>query len=172
MFSWAVFWVCVQIFLCRILDVSLGTVRMVLTVKEKTVPAAAIGFIEVTVWFLVVREALTTGSGLVAGFAYAGGFAAGTLIGGIISKRFIKGNVVLQIVTAKNDDMVCAIQAAGFGVSVINVNSTDLGEEKYMLFCDINKSRLVELKDLIHKYEKGAFIMVQENKQVYNGFIK
>lgn len=172
MFTWTVFLMCVQIFLCRIADVSLGTIRTVLTVKEKSAPAAVIGFFEVLIWFLVVREALTIDAGLPAGIAYAGGFAAGTLIGTQISKRFIKGNVVVQIVTEKDDDMVAAIRKAGFGVSVVNVNGSEYGEEKYMLFCDIDKSRLSELKALAHKFDNDAFIMVQDTKQVFNGFIK
>lgn len=172
MFTWQLFWMCVYIFFARILDVSLGTVRTVLTVKEKTLPAAAIGFVEVLIWFLVVREALTLDAGLPAGIAYAAGFATGTYVGGRISRRFIKGNVVVQMVTDKNDEMVAAIRKAGYGVSVVNVNGSEYGEDKYMLFCDIDKSRLSELKRLAHDHDHDAFIMVQETKQVFNGFIK
>lgn len=170
--DWALLWMCVYIFFCRIADVSLGTIRSVLTIKEKTIPAAVIGFFEVLIWFLVVREALTLDAGLPAGIAYAAGFAAGTYLGGLLSKRFIKGNVVVQIVTDKNDETVTAIRKAGYGVSVVNVNGSEYGDDKYMLFCDIDKSRLSELKKLAHEHDNDAFIMVQETKQVFNGFIK
>ena len=39
---------CIKIFFCRIMDVSLGTVRTILTVKGKTLLSAVIGFAEVT----------------------------------------------------------------------------------------------------------------------------
>ncbi len=170
--NWTVFWVCIEIFLFRILDVSLGTTRMVLTVKEKPVPASLIGFVEAFVWFTVVRQALTADVGFVTAIAYAAGFASGTFIGGIVARKLIKGNVVLQIVISKNDELITAIQGAGYAVTIVETKGTTFGPEKYMLFCDINKDRLKELKALIHRYDEDAFIMVQENKMVFNGFIK
>ena len=165
--------VCLGIFLGRIIDVSLGTVRTVLTIKEKTVAAALVGVVEVTVWFFIVRQALTTGgNGIAPGLAYAAGFALGTVAGGKVSRKFIKGNVVVQIVIHKNDELIQVIRSAGFGVSVVDVNESDFGGEKYMLFCDIDKSRLEELRYIITKYDENAFIMVSETKHVFNGFIK
>ena len=51
---------CVKIFFIRILDVSLGTVRTIVTIKGKTALASIIGFVEVFVWFVIVKEALNT----------------------------------------------------------------------------------------------------------------
>lgn len=169
----AIWFTCLLIFFGRIIDVSMGTFRTMLTVKEKTLAAALVGFVEVSIWFMIVRQALSlSGNGILPGISYAAGFAIGTLIGGAIAKRFIKGNVVLQIVIDKNDEMVQVIRDAGFGVSAVNVNGSDYGGEKYMLFCDIDKKRLDELKYIVHKFDANAFIMVQETKSVFNGFIK
>ena len=49
---------CLTVFFGRIIDVSLGTIRTLFTVKGKRIIAATIGFIEATIWFLVVKEAL------------------------------------------------------------------------------------------------------------------
>jgi len=51
---------CLRIFFTRILDVSLGTVRTLFTVKGKTAIASLVGFVEVMVWFLVVRTAFNS----------------------------------------------------------------------------------------------------------------
>ncbi|MEG2258558.1 MAG: DUF5698 domain-containing protein [Oscillospiraceae bacterium] len=170
----SVFVICLQIFFCRIVDVTLATVRTVLTVKEKPGYAAMMGFVEALMWFLVVREALTVdGNGLPTAIAYAAGFATGTFTGGLVSHRFIKGNITCQIVTTnKNNALVSAIRAEGYGVSVIDVNESEFCGEKYMLFCEIPNRRLEELKKLVRKFDEKAFIMVQETKYVYNGFIK
>ena len=50
---------CLTIFCCRIIDVSLGTVRTILTVKERTLLSSVIGFLEVFIWYMVVKDALT-----------------------------------------------------------------------------------------------------------------
>lgn len=164
---------CAKIFFCRILDVTFGTVRQVLTIKERTLLASLIGFVEVIIWYLVVREAITSDFGVYTAIAYAGGFATGTFVGGMIAKKFITVKICTQVVTSSRDaNIVELIQNAGFGVSVVNVNSSKFGEEKYLLIIESNGSRLSELKRLIKSHDEKAFIFVQESKTVVNGFIK
>ena len=45
---------CLKVFLVRILDVSLGTMRTIVMVKGKTLIASLIGFVELLIWFLIV----------------------------------------------------------------------------------------------------------------------
>ena len=51
---------CIKIFCCRIIDVSMGTIRTINVVKGKTLIGAVIGFFEVLIWFLIVKDALNT----------------------------------------------------------------------------------------------------------------
>lgn len=165
---------CLEIFCCRILDVSCCTIRTVLTVKEKTALSAFVGFFEAFLWFLIVRQALNSGiGGLPIAVAYGCGFAAGTFVGGKIAKRFIRSNVIMEVVTtSRNDDMVHAIRDAGYAVTVVNVNSSEFGGEKYMLFSEIISNRISDFKKLVYSMDSKAFIMVQETKYVFNGFVR
>ncbi|MDO5137160.1 MAG: DUF5698 domain-containing protein [Oscillospiraceae bacterium] len=167
-------WLCLKIFFARILDVSLATVRTMLTVKGKSKTAACVGFVEIIIWFLVVRTAFNSDeAGIILAIAYAGGFAAGTFIGGFISSKFIKGTVTVQIVTSgKDDEFISAIRSAGFAVTVVDVNESEYSGERYMLFSQIASDRLDEFKALVNEKDEKAFIIVQESKYVYNGFIK
>ena len=84
------FLLCIKIFIARLIDVSLGTFRTIMTIKEKDLLAALIGIIEITVWFLVVKEALNTdNNSYFIVLSYALGFSIGTYIGGKISRLFI-----------------------------------------------------------------------------------
>ncbi|MEA4912455.1 MAG: DUF5698 domain-containing protein [Oscillospiraceae bacterium] len=169
----SVFLLCVKIFCCRILDVTFGTIRQVLTIKERSALAALCGFVEVLVWYLVVREALSSDAGIYTAVAYAGGFASGTYIGGHIARRFIRVKVTAQVITStRSDALVEAVRAAGFGVSVVNVNGSQYGDEKYLLIIEMNGSRVKELKKLVNSIDAHAFIYVEESKHVFNGFIK
>lgn len=47
---------CLKIFLARIIDVTLGTVRTVLVVRGRKNTAALIAFVEVLIWFLIARR--------------------------------------------------------------------------------------------------------------------
>lgn len=163
---------CIKIFGARILDVSLGTVRSILTVKGKNLYASLIGFCEVIIWFLVVKEALNTDmNSLFIPISYAAGFASGTFIGGFLSDKLISGKLGVQIVTSHKDKkMVQIIRDNGYGVSVIDVNNHDKDTNKYMLFVEIDKKKLEDLKKLVKQLDEKCFIVVNETKYVQNGY--
>jgi len=165
---------CLKVFFCRILDVSLGTVRMIVLVRGKTFFAAFVGFLEVLIWFLVVREALNSSeSGIILGVVYAAGFACGTLVGGLLANRFVSSKISLQVVTSKRDDeMINTIRHAGFAASVVNVNGSEYSDEKYMLFMEIDSRKKNTLRKLVQSLDEHAYITIQETKYVYNGFFK
>ena len=165
---------CLKIFSFRIIDVTLSTVRMVLTVKERTITSALVGFVEVFIWYSIVREALnSTGPYLPTAVAYAGGFATGTFVGGKVAKRFIRGHVVVSVVTTgQNDEVVAALRDAGYAVTVMNVNKSEFADEKYMLLSDVDKSKLRAFQRLVEELDPGAFILVQETKNVINGYTR
>ncbi len=174
MITWVLFLLCIQVFCCRIVDVSLGTVRTILTVKGKIGTASVIGFIEVFVWFVIVQAAISNGgTSLWVALFYAGGFAAGTYAGGKLANRFLKGILDIQIVTSsKNEKLIDAVRNAGFGVSVLNVNSSEFGDEKFMLIIEIKGENLKKLEKIVYSIDPGAFVMARETKFIQNGFFK
>lgn len=163
---------CLKIFFVRIIDVSLGTIRTIMSVKNKTLTASLIGFVEVTIWFLVVREALNTDQeSIFIVLSYAAGFATGTYIGGFISSRYIKGYLTVQVITEKQDILSSILREKGYGVSIIDVKGRN-DDEKAMLWIQVNSSNLDTLKHLIKEYDEKAFVIINETKYIENGFIK
>lgn len=166
------FMLCLKIFFVRIIDVSMGTCRTIVTVKGKKLTASLIGFVEVFVWFVIVKEALNTDeTSLFIAFAYAGGYATGTYIGGWLSSKLIKGNFGVQVITSSKDDSVVDIlRKNGYAVSVIDVQGQDRSNERYMLFIEIDKNKFKNLKKLIKTLDSRAFIVVNETREVENGY--
>lgn len=158
----------IKIFFVRILDVSLGTVRTIMTVKNKNIIASIIGFIEVTVWFLVVKEALNTNNNSIfIVFSYALGFSTGTYIGGILSNKYIKGYVTVQVITT-NNNLEKILRKQEYGVTTVNIEN----KNQIMLIIQIYNKSLDELKKIINKNDSKAFIVINETKYIQNGFIK
>lgn len=163
---------CLKVFFVRILDVSLGTFRTVITVKGQKLYASIVGFFEIFVWFVIVREALNTDiDSIFIAISYALGFSVGTYIGGVISEKFIKGNILVQVVTNKNNQKIIkALKDQGFGVSITKVYNDKLEDDKFMLFVSIDKDKFKKVKSIIEEYDQNAFIIANESKSVYNGY--
>ena len=160
---------CLEIFLARILDVSIGVIRTVELVKDNTNKAVILAFFEVLIWFLVAREALTTTDlNIFVAIFYSLGYAVGTLIGSYLSRRLIKGTVGVQVISSslKNND-IQEIKKNGFGVSSLNIDNN-----KKMLIIEVDKNRLKDLMSLINKIDNKSFITVSDTRLVSNGFVK
>lgn len=169
-----VFLLCLKIFLARICDVSVGTFRTMLIVKGKNFTATLAAFAEVLIWFLIAREALNTNiDSIFIPLSYAGGYAAGTYIGILLSKLLIDGIVGVQaVINEYEDNIVREIRKKGYGVSIIPLECQSTNEKKVMLYMQINKKKLDDLTSLIKSLDDDAFIIVSETKYVQNGFIK
>jgi uncharacterized protein YebE (UPF0316 family) len=166
--------ICLKIFLVRIIDVSLGTIRTIFIVKEKKLIASIIGFAEVLIWFLIVKEAITLDeSSIYIAIAYASGFAAGTYIGSFISQKLITGKVMVLVFTTIIDDtLIDEIRNNGFGLTVLFYKGINGSKDGRMLNISVDKSKEKKLKDLIKKFDDDAFIVVNESKYVENGYFK
>lgn len=167
-----ILFLCLKIFFARIIDVTLGTVRTIITIKDKIFIASVIGFFETLVWFLIVQEAINTelDNFYIGGF-YALGFAFGTYIGGKLSNKLIKGNLSVQVITSKaTKKWIDDLRSNGFAVSIMDMQDEGTYPDKYMLFLEINNNDFNKLHEIIKKYDRNAFIVVNESKTVVNGF--
>lgn len=167
------FKLCFKIFFFRIVDVSLGTFVTVLTVKNKRLIATILGFIDVLIWFFVVKEALNTNSSSIfIALSYAFGYALGTFIGTTLSNTLINGMISVQVVLDnKYISEINKIRAEGYAVSQIDCLGKD-NSKKIMLFIEVGKKNLNNLKAIIKKIDNKAFIIVNDTRYVVNGFFK
>ncbi len=165
---------CIKIFFARITDVTLGTIRTNYSVRGKTLLAGLIGFCEVFIWFIVVKEALNTDiNSIWIVISYSAGYSVGTILGTFISNKYIKGIISVEVMTTKaTHDNIDKIRKSGFGVSVVNATETYDEADSSILFITLNSKYLKDLKRVIRDIDNKAFIVVNETKIVQNGYIK
>lgn len=164
---------CLKIFFVRIIEVSLGTIVTVLTVKNKRIIATILGFIDVIIWFMVVREALMTDvKSIWIALSYAGGYAIGTFLGTTLSNKLINGKISMQVIL---DDLpkekIDIIRNKGYAVSQVDCTGKD-NSKKLMLFIEVDNKKVDDLQTIIKKIDENAFMIVNETKHVVNGFFK
>lgn len=167
------FYLCMKIFFGRLIDVTLSTMQTMYLVKGRRKIATILGFIDVLIWFIVVKEALNTElESIFIALAYAGGYAAGTFTGSGITKKIMKGTVSVQIITKdENNKVTSAIKENGYSASIIESKGIYNGESNYMIYAQIDNKKIREFKFLITSIDPYAFITITESKEILNGYI-
>ncbi len=164
---------CLEIFLARIMDVSISTFRTMIMVKKKSIFTPILAFFEVFIWFFAARKALTTEvSSILIPIFYSLGYATGTYIGGFLSDRFIKGIVSIEVTTKCNNyELVDALRDEGYAVSVVPLKDTRK-EKKDMLQMKVKSNNIKEVTRLVKRIDSKAFMVIKDTKVVHNGYIK
>lgn len=163
---------CLTIFCCRIIDVSLGTIRTILTVKERALLSSVIGFMEIFIWYLVVKDALTGDTpALLTAISYAGGYATGTYVGGKLANALVGGQVTMEVVTSsRNPDALAYLRSFGYGLTVLNVEAGRDGVPKYLILSTIDKKQVHIFRENINRVDPKAMIMIQSTLSRVGGY--
>jgi uncharacterized protein YebE (UPF0316 family) len=111
---------CILIFVLRVCDVTLGTVRTVSIVKGYLTLAVVLGFFEVMIWILAVSQVISRiNESIFLAFAFAGGFAAGNAVGILVERRLAMGTSVVRILSGTHGAEIAeAIRSDGQDVTV------------------------------------------------------
>jgi uncharacterized protein YebE (UPF0316 family) len=118
---------CVVIFLLRICDVTLGTVRTVSIVKGYLSLAVALGFFEVLIWILAVSQVIwRINESIFLALAFAGGFAIGNAVGILVEKKLAMGTAVVRIISTNHGTEIArVIRGDGHDVAVFEGEGAD-----------------------------------------------
>lgn len=151
------------IFLARITDVSLGTIRIVMVSRGFKWRAAILGFFEVLLWLIVVSEILKNLDHWQNYLAYAGGFAAGTYVGMYIEGMLKVGTIIVRIITPNpHEDLVQALKNAGFMITVVDGHG---GESPVkIIFTLLKRRRWNEVVSIIETHDSEAFYSSEDVK--------
>ncbi len=156
-------WVVVPalIFIARIFDVSISTLRIMYTINEKRGLASLLGFFEVLIWLIAVSQALQNLSTPFAYIAFAGGFATGTYVGMFIEKRLAAGIVLIRIITVKKDSdaLVNHLRNHGYLVTAVDAEGND--GHVNVVFLPAKRKEIPDLVDVVKKYNPNALYTIE-----------
>lgn len=166
------------IFGLRVVDVSMGTVRMILGVRGYRGQAATIGFFEVLIWLIAVGAALQHLTSILHIVGYAGGFAVGNYAGIWLESRFALGTSVVRATfredrqgeAPRSHQTAEALRAAGFAVTEL----TGRGREQPVQILNVvTKRRLVnDVMRIVQAHDSDAFVTVEEVRATRGGYFR
>src|SRR4030065_1956471 len=104
------------IFLARICDVSIGTLRIIFVSKGKKNIAPFLGFFEVLIWIVAISKIMQNLDNYINYIAYAAGFATGNFVGMIIEEKLAMGIQMIRIFAyERGSELVQTLNSQGYG---------------------------------------------------------
>ena len=149
------------IFLARVADVSIGTVRLIFISRGLKSLAPVVGFFEIFIWLLAIGQIMKNLSNPACYVAYAGGFAMGNFVGMWIAEKLSLGVVLIRAVTQKDArELVEYLKSADYGVTSIDGQGAN-GPVK-VVFTIVPRREVKKVVDLIKKSNPKAFYTIEE----------
>lgn len=149
------------IFSLRIVDVSIGTVRIVILMRGNVALAAMLGFFESITWVVAASVVFANLGDPLRAVAFAAGFGTGVLVGGLVERRIAMGTAFVRVVAPIDTDQVAEpLRAAGFPVTVLNAEGRD-GEVRMSIMV-LPRKRVKDALALVHEINPAAFVTVEE----------
>lgn len=169
------FWVYVFILVGKILEVSMGTLRIVLINRGERLKGSIIAFIEIVFW-LVIASSVLEGwkQDAFKGLAYAVAYALGNYIGSWLDEWLAFGLSSLQIVVPTLEEtkkLSIYLQSLGYGITSIDVKGRN-ADDHCMLLMMIKRKNLKPVMDEIQQYCPAAMITVSDVKAVRGGYMR
>jgi uncharacterized protein YebE (UPF0316 family) len=157
-FHWLV--VPLLIFLARICDVSINTVRVMFVMSGKRKLAPFIGFFESLIWLIAISQILKNMDSWVTYVAYAGGFATGIYVGMRIEERLAVGKVILRIITTSHQaELINIIKNNGFGITIVDAHGAR--GDVNLIFTVIERKDINRLVQMIQDVNPKAFYTIE-----------
>ncbi|MCX6667177.1 MAG: DUF2179 domain-containing protein [Euryarchaeota archaeon] len=167
-FKWVI--LPILIFLARLTDVSLGTMRIIFVSRGVKYLAPVIGFVEINIWLLAIGQIMENLSNnnpnsIVCTLAYAGGFATGSFVGILIEEKVSIGLVLLRLISRHDSkELIEYLKSENYGVTIHDAEGVK-GPVK-IIFAVIRRKDLHSVLDRINQIHPHAFYSVEDVRSV------
>ena len=156
------------IFVARIFDVTLGTLRIIFVARGKRNLAPILGFFEVLIWIVVISQLVQNLESATAYIGYAAGFAAGNYFGMWLEDKLALGTYILRLITTEEPvELVQRLRDAGFGVTTVE------GEGKtgavHLIYTFVKRRDVEQVLTVIHEVKPNAFVSMEEVRSTEKG---
>lgn len=162
----------ILIFLARICDVSMETIRVIYIAKGIKYLAPIIAFFEIVIWLLAIEVVMNDLSNIANFLAFAFGFAMGTYIGLVIEEKLSIGMVILRIVTTEDstEEIISFMQSENYGITTFDATGSR-GNVK-MILSLVNRVDVPRITAHLQSTNPHAFFSIEDVRYVNEGVFR
>jgi uncharacterized protein YebE (UPF0316 family) len=160
------------IFIARIGDVSMETIRVIYISRGIKYLAPIIAFFEIIIWLLAMEVVMSDLTNIANFFAFAFGFAMGTYVGLVIEEKLSIGMVIMRIVTTEesNEEIALFLRSEHFGVTSLDAKGAR-GNVKVILTL-VNRSDVSRITEHLQKTNPHAFFSIEDVRYANEGVFR
>jgi uncharacterized protein YebE (UPF0316 family) len=156
------------IFLARICDVSIGTMRIIFVSKGKRNIAPILGFFEVLIWITAISKIMQNLDNYVNYIAYAAGFATGNFVGMIIEEKLAMGIQMIRVFAhERGPELVQLLNISGYGATAVEAHGAR--EKVHLIYTIVQRNELANVLNVITEFNPRAFYTIEDVKAVNEG---
>jgi uncharacterized protein YebE (UPF0316 family) len=163
-------WGPLVIFCLRIVDVSLSTVRILLSVRGHKRIVPLIGLVEVLIWLFAAGNAMRH---LESGWhvlGYATGYATGSAVGLWIEEKLALGYATIRIITRNAGEALAdSLRTLGYGVTEFAARGREGPVE--VIYLVVPRRETGRVLGEVERRDRTAFITVEQPREIRWGWI-
>jgi uncharacterized protein YebE (UPF0316 family) len=164
--QWVVF--PLLIMLARIIDVSIGTIRIIMVARGYKLLAPVLGFFEVVIWLLAISQVMKNLHNALSYFAYGLGFALGNYVGIIIESKLAMGMQAVRIITnSQLHALPMILNEEGFGVTTMNARGSK--GPVNIFFTIVPRKKVPRVLELTQLFAPKSFVTVEDVRNHFEG---
>ncbi len=159
------------VFLMRLTDMSLDTLRLLFMMRGRKLTAGLIGAVQAAVFILAVSQVLQGPLNVWTIAGYAAGFGAGVIVGMIAEERLAIGYSMFRIYSpARGAAVANALREAGHAATEFMAQGKD--GTVTVVNCAVARKDVSRVRALVHEVDPNAFITVDEVRPLHRGYFR
>ncbi len=159
--------IALTIFLARMCDVGLGTVRHVLIIRGRKRYVFIIAFFEALIWVYAVSRVMSSIQDPFTSFAFALGFATGTFVGMTIEGILKIGDQVIRVFSKSGQLIAQQLREKDYRVTVFEGSGRDGIVQ--LLFVQAKRKDVSYAMSIARYADPDCFITVDDIRSVHMG---
>jgi len=160
------------IFLARICDVSMETIRVIYISRGIKYLAPIIAFFEIVIWLLAMEVVMQDLSNIANFMAFALGFATGTYVGLVIEERLSIGMVILRIITTDESEAQITSFLAAEHCGVTRLDAEGSRGSVKMILSLVNRTDLPRITEFLRSASPHAFFSIEDVRYANEGVFR
>lgn len=159
----------ILIFLSRIIDQSIGILRIIFATKGFKFPAFLAGFFESLIWLMAISQIMNHLDNVYCYLAFAGGFATGNVVGIYLEQKLSMGYLMVRVVFQRDSESAIELlRQANFRLTI--GDAMGMEQPVKMVFSAIMRNRLKEFLSILNENNPNAFYTIEDVKMVKHGY--